>query len=227
MSYDRITNARQWTLRSDHFMHQRVVTVYVGPSTIPFKVPRALLCRHSKFFDAALSGDRWSESETNDIILTEDDPTIFNTFLDWLYGGDVDIPRLDNQSDINHAVMLYVLADRIQSTLCKNHIIGKVLDVVEDLHSMSPETCAAIAILTSDSDGLKLLLMDWIVSRSDLDQLPSLIPSLGPGFTAQLVRRASAWRRKISMMVITRSDAHLDALVEEFHEVEAYTTPED
>ena len=56
-----------------------------GASVATWYLPKALLVGHSPFFTAALQG-HFVEASTLRITLPEDDPSIFNTFVQWLLG---------------------------------------------------------------------------------------------------------------------------------------------
>ncbi|KAL2150556.1 hypothetical protein VTH82DRAFT_7119 [Thermothelomyces myriococcoides] len=60
------------------------MTVLCGGRT--FKVHRAIVCTQSPFFDKAITGG-FAESTTNVVELPDDDPYIFERFLQFLYTG--------------------------------------------------------------------------------------------------------------------------------------------
>lgn len=49
-----------------------------------FSVHESLICSRSKFFQKAMNG-KWKESEDRQVILAEDEPSVFLTYLDILY----------------------------------------------------------------------------------------------------------------------------------------------
>ncbi|KAI9720579.1 MAG: hypothetical protein M1812_002759 [Candelaria pacifica] len=62
------------------------VTINVGP-TARWQLPTKLLTHQSPFFAACLHPSTFSESQTLTIQLPEDDPEIFDLFVQWLFTG--------------------------------------------------------------------------------------------------------------------------------------------
>lgn len=65
------------------------VLVKVGPiSDDCWILPKELLVSRSKFFQVALSGE-WSEAKSRVVELPEEEPSVFEVFIGWLYSGKV------------------------------------------------------------------------------------------------------------------------------------------
>lgn len=67
------------------------VVILVGPEKAVFHVHKALLCRYSTYFEAALLGS-FAESERRTLDLDNEDERIFRGFLEWLYTGELSVP---------------------------------------------------------------------------------------------------------------------------------------
>lgn len=68
------------------------VKILVGQDETPFSIHKDLLCHYSSYFRAALNGG-FEEAAKNEIKLLDEDPQIFNVFLEWLYTGNLYEPR--------------------------------------------------------------------------------------------------------------------------------------
>ncbi|KAK4697313.1 protein N-terminal amidase, partial [Lecanoromycetidae sp. Uapishka_2] len=67
------------------FLYDSLVTVLVGPDEQRFDVHKALLCKSSDFFNAALNGNFIEANGT--VKLPEQNPGVFKYFVHWLYTG--------------------------------------------------------------------------------------------------------------------------------------------
>lgn len=64
------------------------VVVGTGDRKRNFPIHRALLVKHSKFFEAVFTdGAKWREGRSNLVEMPEDDPDIFEVFSQFLYSG--------------------------------------------------------------------------------------------------------------------------------------------
>jgi BTB/POZ domain len=68
------------------FGNAEMATIQVDPNEKPFRAYKALLCQESTFFKAALDGG-FTEAADNMVKMPEEDETIVNDFLHWLYLG--------------------------------------------------------------------------------------------------------------------------------------------
>ncbi|KAI4720808.1 hypothetical protein E4T48_02922 [Aureobasidium sp. EXF-10727] len=111
----------------------RPATIKVGrgPHAGVFTVQKALLCNSSTYFEAALNGP-FIEGQTQTINLDDEDPTIFRTYVAWLYQGQLnsqDIERaLEDPQDFGqHIAELIVFADKRVVRELKNDAISMLL----------------------------------------------------------------------------------------------------
>ena len=125
-----------------------LVTVEVGLNKAEFRVPKDLLCQHSKFFDRATS-EAWNPSQRPCVVkLPEDRVHLFALFVDWLhnrlpqeivahnvsYAGSWQTEFQCDESTINNAVLidcsllvdLYIFADRLESPSFQNTIMDRI-----------------------------------------------------------------------------------------------------
>lgn len=106
-----------------------------------FTIPKALLCNSSAYFKAALNGP-FIEGQTQTIDLDDEEPSIFRTYVAWLYQGQLnsqDIEEaLDDPHDFDlHIAELIVFADKRDICELKNDAISMLLNY---LHTV---TCPA------------------------------------------------------------------------------------
>ncbi|KAI5200966.1 hypothetical protein E4T39_05523 [Aureobasidium subglaciale] len=102
-----------------------------------FLVHKALLCACSQYFKAALDG-HFVEGQKQKIVLDDEDPIIFGTFVAWLYQGQLDSQDIEAALDGSerfdyHIAKLIVFADKRGITELRN-------DAVTALSSFSYRT---------------------------------------------------------------------------------------
>jgi hypothetical protein len=77
-----------------------------------FIIPKALLCNSSPYFKAALNGT-FIEGQTQSIDLDDEAPSIFRTYVAWLYQGHLNSRDLDDPGDFGlHIAQVLVFADK-------------------------------------------------------------------------------------------------------------------
>ena len=83
------------------------MTVSNGADTKRWTLPKELLIFHSRFFGAALNGS-FSEANSKDIKLHEDDPRAFSSLIRWMYTG-----KVEPDPDATHLAQDWVLGDKL------------------------------------------------------------------------------------------------------------------
>lgn len=88
-----------------------------------FVVHEAQICHYSTFFKAACKKE-WKASETAEITLSEDDPEIFELFVNFIYHQQLksDIEP-NSHPDFPQLISLYILADKLQVAKLKNAVM--------------------------------------------------------------------------------------------------------
>ena len=98
--------------------------------------------------------------------LPEDDESVFENFVDWLYRGRYDIPRHSEVVDIFlRPVQLFVLADKYEVSDLKSVVLYQIFNLVksETGETASLETVAYTYRHTSQNAGIRKLLLDDMV----------------------------------------------------------------
>jgi BTB/POZ domain len=146
-----------------------VVVVIVGMPEVRFTVHKALLCKNSKFFEAALTG-KFPEAQANEVTLKETDPTVFESFLKTIYPGSREyfLPKLvdyvANPGGVGQYPYFnaYVCSDccATYSQLLKTYILADFLmaDIASDIlkiltlpyENVTATSHAAINVPTND-----------------------------------------------------------------------------
>lgn len=112
----------------------------VGPegSQEDFLLHEGILGGRSEFFKRAMNGN-WAESKKCIIKLPEDDPEMFNTYINFLYTGRVVTNTLEkpiHSQDIVKEMrvlgQLYVLSEKLQDKTANNSAIQGLLEVAEE-----------------------------------------------------------------------------------------------
>ncbi|KAI5212271.1 hypothetical protein E4T38_00697 [Aureobasidium subglaciale] len=96
-----------------------------------FFAHKSLLCDCSQYFKAALDG-HFAEGQKQKIVLDDEDPVIFGTFVAWLYQGQLDSQGVEAALDGSerfdyHIAKLIVFADKRSITELENDAITMLL----------------------------------------------------------------------------------------------------
>lgn len=144
----------------------------VGSSKVKFSVHKEMLCGVSSFFKSALNGS-FREGREQTITLPEDDPDIFDLFVQWLYTKNYEIQGSDGRLDqtfYTEAVQLYCLADKYDVSTLRSHIHqafdGKMM---QRASPPTREDAAALYDGTNPGAPLRSYLLGWWMYRTKLD----------------------------------------------------------
>lgn len=88
----------------------------IGSKEQLFIVHKDAVCAKSKFFKAACSSP-WKEGQENIVRLPEEDPSTFQCYVDWVYGGKF-VATVDNQ--VSMSAKLHVLGDILDDVKLRN-----------------------------------------------------------------------------------------------------------
>lgn len=114
-----------------------LLKILVGKEEKVFHVNEAFLTERSKFFKKAMNS-KWLEGQTKVVRLVEDDPDIFEIYINLVYTGRLPIfdnattmrnlPKMieDGYSQLSH---LYVLAEKLQDVKAKNSTVDAIIDI--------------------------------------------------------------------------------------------------
>ena len=102
--------------------------VVVGSDEQCFYVHTSLLCRHSKFFKAALK-EEWAEGQERLVELLEEDPDMFNYYIQWLHDGTIFTWMGDpgDKSRYDHLTRLYALGETLMDTQFRDEVINAIV----------------------------------------------------------------------------------------------------
>ncbi|KAF2470311.1 uncharacterized protein BDR25DRAFT_171249, partial [Lindgomyces ingoldianus] len=99
------------------------VLVGQGDDQRSFDVHESLITSRSRFFCNAMNG-KWKEAEERTVALLEDDPIVFELYLQCLYAGHA---NLDEDIEIGDQYVLwgrlFVLAEKLRDLESKNIIV--------------------------------------------------------------------------------------------------------
>ena len=111
-------------------MFDEIVEVKVGSGLKKktFKVHRGILCYYSAYFEAALKG-KFAEAKTGVIELEEEDVTIFEHFIVWLYSRRFKRSS-DDQENFYVICKLWLFGDRRQIPLLSNTMIDALREEI-------------------------------------------------------------------------------------------------
>ncbi|KAF2151891.1 hypothetical protein K461DRAFT_313683 [Myriangium duriaei CBS 260.36] len=162
----------------------------------PFYAHTAILTRHSPFFRKYLEQDVVEIKKTTEILLPDDDPTVFDHFLDWCYTGKLKFRYLpganadespDSTSDMYPLVKLYLFAGKTQTERLKMDIIRTIYDQTPDIKEISVRTCVLVCRSLSPSDGLRQLIERWFVIYGTSDHFSTMLLTKAPDFVHTII----------------------------------------
>ena len=105
------------------------VKVIVGTETQKtWSLPKKLLAHVSPFFDAALKGS-WVEATSNNITLPEDNPVVFETFVHWIYIGNM---NPGSRIDVPMYIGAWTLGDKLGCPAFQDYAMLQLLFLHED-----------------------------------------------------------------------------------------------
>lgn len=144
-----------------------IVYIHVGPGKPRvFGMHKALLCHHSLYFKAALTGN-FKEAADAVIELDEEDPEVFSWFNDWLYTGTL----YKTNFNANHLMHLYQFAEIRLIHRLQNDIIDEIIRHDESLLGTRGFWLAWEKLLT-----MRPFLVDYFVRNGNLSGLHALDP---------------------------------------------------
>ncbi|KAI4693273.1 uncharacterized protein J4E88_001644 [Alternaria novae-zelandiae] len=159
------------------FDPSKLITVVVGeaPDQRHFSVHEGLICARSEFFRRAMNG-KWIESKNRMVRLPEDDPKVFDIYINLLYTGRLATNTLEEPKTNAHLLeemyvlaQLYVIGEKLLDKATKNSAIQSLLEVSleQDANGKSyPPTINTIISVyqgtCAGSLGRRLLVDLWI-----------------------------------------------------------------
>ena len=126
-----------------------------------FMAHKDLICSKSPFFSAACNGN-FIEGKEGLVRLPEDQPPIFDLFLQWLYTGDVPVTSSDAYLDWSESAALYVLAEKLQISELKNAVIDQWICKNKATDEYPIGIVAYVYTNTLDSSPLRRLVVEMV-----------------------------------------------------------------
>jgi len=143
-----------------------IVYIEIGPEKQKFGMHKALLCRISPYFQAALTGN-FEEAETGIIVMDDESPEVFTGFNSWLYSGSIFGKDYNRSSVLKTLSSLYIFANKKLIPALQDYIIDVLIRIRYSNQSL-PNAIFLNSIWSSLSECPKLcnLLADWYVERA-------------------------------------------------------------
>ena len=157
---------------------------YVGPQEKHYTIPKRLVCQFSDYAKTCLES-RFSEAGANAVFLPDVDPDVFQYLWQWLYTGELRIPRSNtwdwDQSNIERFT-------EICRPLCRLHTLGERLLFDYRFLELVVQHQLEEAIEEANSNGKVMTLSPEIVEEVLSESTPvvydksilSDVPSLRP-----------------------------------------------
>lgn len=108
-----------------------IVTACVGEEGQPFHVHEQRLCDRSPFFTKAFQKE-WKEGQERTIPLPDDDPGVFDLYVQWIYRGQIfsRMPRaefrlLDREMEL--LIDAYIFGEKIQDSNYQDAVLDSLL----------------------------------------------------------------------------------------------------
>lgn len=157
-----------------------------------FSVPKALLCNSSTYFKTALNS-QFIEGQTQTINLDDEDPTVFRTYVAWLYQGhlksrDIEDALDDPQNFSQHIAELIVFADKRGIIELQNDSISMFLSYV---HKNGLATLNAIKCIYGIPKSKEITQLCWLLANEEVwhgHRFEKNIDHWHPEFMAQIIK---------------------------------------
>lgn len=149
-----------------------IVTVLVGPKHVKYGIHKALLCHHSSFFKAALTGN-FMEAEHGTINMEDEDEETFSRFHAWLYTRDFWRDEDEKIQLLRPALDICLFAEKRFVLSLHNAIIDLIIrecckDSRYELSAENAGICVSAWERCGDSR-LRTFLVDFLVVYFDLE----------------------------------------------------------
>lgn len=192
--------------------YNRIIIVTVGEEKkqADFLVHRDLICERSPFFTAACS-NRWAEGQTKVVELPQHHPRIFKAYLQWAYSSSSDLSGILNElytfEDLNGytrrsarfrssirytgLVRLWILADDLVDSACKNEVINNLVrEVAADWKSPNfpLHLFKRIYERTAPNSGLRKWLVDAMLPAMSSEYLQAIMANLPADLVTDLFK---------------------------------------
>lgn len=103
----------------------------VGDQHEVFGVHERLIRAYSPFFDKAMSGN-WQESSRRAVELPDDEPTIFQLYIHWLYYETLPVfcnePGLSGNAEYLELIKAYILGDKLMDSKFQDAVIDAIIE---------------------------------------------------------------------------------------------------
>lgn len=157
-------------------LYDSIVYVKVGPERQSFGFHKALLCRRSAYFKAALNGN-FKEAEDGVVILDDEDPHLFQVFNEWLYTGefffDCQGSDLDEKNSAQWSAMLdlYIFPEKRVIPKLQNDLVDTMWKFAQEMHHYPSIEVTPAWAQTAKTSPLHTFLVDLYVYHADLQDL--------------------------------------------------------
>ena len=102
------------------------IKVRVGPDEHGFYIHPSVISQTSDFFKAALKKE-WAEGQERIIKLPEDDPVIFETYVQWLYTGTIFCKTREEYHNYNLLADLYIQGEKLIDTFFQDAVVNAIV----------------------------------------------------------------------------------------------------
>lgn len=179
-----------------------IVTIHVGKSRAAFHVHMNHVCRVSPVLKSAFTG-KFKETAEKSMDLPENDPDVFELFLQWVYEKTCQLPAGDINEEIDKRYMqlaqLYVLADQLLVIELKNYVIDLYFEITTQTDRL-PRPAVVFYVYENSMKGspLRKLLVQsyscmldlgWYKNKSNaeiLSENPEFASDLAITFASQI-----------------------------------------
>lgn len=158
------------------------VSVLVGPDEQLFLIHEDLICAKSNFFAAACSDSkRWVEGKEKQVRLPEVNPSVFQSYLSWVYSTSLNITELTtdqidqdqlpdtrNRNVAKH-LELYFLGDVLDDVRLRNKVM-QIL-VLDTDNAPCLQTIARVWEKTPEDSPVRRMIVDRAVLRTKRENL--------------------------------------------------------
>ncbi|KAI7081684.1 hypothetical protein KC356_g8962 [Hortaea werneckii] len=106
-----------------------ITTLTVGEKGTEYKVHEAFLCENSAFF-ASASKAEWKEDEEHRVPLPDDDPSVVDMYVNWLYTGKIFCRHSQDERRTSEYKLLisgYEFGEKVQDDGFRNAVVDSLI----------------------------------------------------------------------------------------------------
>jgi hypothetical protein len=181
-------------ISSYKFDHNDLIVVLVGPKEDKFQVHKDTLCERSKFFEAAVSTDRWTEGQEKVVRLPEVAQRALRTYVHWVYRDELNVhvywqkDHISTWKEQETFFEAYMLAEYLDDSCLRTLAMdGMISNSVLWDQVPGSYACHAVGDGTAKGSPLRRFVLEWRAQRESKESFADDVEDLPKEFLEEMV----------------------------------------